>query len=205
MSDETTKEPAKVPDTNGAPPLVETTTAAPPPNGAPATPENTTAAPMPNATPEAVVPVTPPTTGTAATEFTPTVVAPPTGTTPPAPADPPPAPPIADLDVIPTEEDEGAHVVPGPIPEDDRVIPQAVETVTHDREGNAIPVEGVETKLYVRAHVNLPGWNLWAQIDGKDIPQGPSEGLIPNNEEGVHAVELGWAELIDAPEARDRH
>lgn len=201
MSDET-KQPAKAPDTNGAPP-VETTTAAPPPIGTPAVPETGTAA-----APEAVVAVPPP-TGTA-TEFAPTATAPPSGTSAPAPAAAPvaappvAAPPLADLDIIPTEEEEGANVVPGPIPEDDRVIPQAIETVTHDREGNPVPVEGVESQLYVQAHVNLPGWNLWAQVDGKDIPQGPSRGYIPNNEEGVHAVEIGFAELIDAPEARNR-
>ena len=102
------------------------------------------------------------------------------------------------------DDNEGAdQVAPAPtgdspsgvIDEENRVIPPTADPALYDGPPLAAYV-------YVRAHHNLPGWGLVAaRFDdaGNCLNSDESDGWIPNNEEGVHAVEIGFAALIDAP------
>ena len=108
------------------------------------------------------------------------------------------------------DDDEGGPVA-GVIPEDERVMPQIVETVITDEQGNRsyVDEELVAPWLYVEATRDLPGWDLWsvpaeAVTDFRTrqvtIPARTNRGWIPNDEEGANAIALGWARLIDVPE-----
>lgn len=107
-------------------------------------------------------------------------------------------------DVAPDEGKAG-----GIVDEGDRKVPQTAETVLHDEKGVVHERDDMAAYVWVRAHHNLPGWNLVAarydEVDedgkgvGDPVNADESDGWIPNNEEGVHAVELGFAEIIETP------
>lgn len=89
----------------------------------------------------------------------------------------------------------------GIIDEDDRVIPARVDPALTELE--------LAPWIFVRAHHNLPGWQnidgglLMAERRdrrGNVTNDRESMGFIPNNEEGVRAVELGFAELTAPPQ-----
>lgn len=107
----------------------------------------------------------------------------------------------ADDELVLDDEDEATDLDGTPVPKDDRVIPPTVESVIYDEQGVAKRDERVEPYVWARAHHNLPGFEQKAAEKGAR-PRGLNvgdAGWIPNDEEGVRAVELGWAELIDAP------
>lgn len=125
-------------------------------------------------------------------------------------------------DLVLDPEPEGAPEVapsePGIIPEEERVVPPTAETLVTTDRGEVVEAPNMPDYVYVRAAVNLPGWDLWAteveevRAEPAPPPDAPveeqpvvvaarkREGWIPNNEEGVRAVELGWAEIIEVPE-----
>lgn len=91
-----------------------------------------------------------------------------------------------------------------PIPKDDRVVPATVESVTHDNLGVAHENENVDPYVWVKAHHNLPGFEQPVPEDSEPgtRPRGlriGEQGWMPNDEEGVRAVELGFAEIVEPP------
>lgn len=137
--------------------------------------------------------------------------------TPPVPTLPDTQPEPATVPVVSTAPDDNADLVLGDdkgalpevaarpeelagiIPKEDRQIPPTLDPAIDDKP--------LPPYFYARATVNLPGFDLWAyEVDEELDDRGRvvvaahrTEGWVPNNEEGVHAVELGWAEIIDAP------
>lgn len=105
-------------------------------------------------------------------------------------------------------ETQGAPEVADPtgtatsvIDEADRVIPPTVDP--------SIDNATLESFVFVLAHHNLPAWNSVAggylqaaryDDGGALVNSDECHGWIPNNEEGVRAVELGFAELVEVPE-----
>ena len=87
------------------------------------------------------------------------------------------------------------------IPKEDRRIPATAETIITLENGEQIVNEDAEPFFWGRAHHNLPGF-LQPFVDGKP-PRGlmvGEAGWIPNNEEGVSAVSIGFVEIESAPE-----
>lgn len=106
-------------------------------------------------------------------------------------------------ELVIAEDDDLGGLDGKPIPKDDRVIPPTMEKVQYNDQGVALHDERVQPFVYARAHHNLPGFEQ-PVVHGEEgaRPRGlriGEEGWIPNNEEGVRAVELGFAELIDTP------
>lgn len=94
-----------------------------------------------------------------------------------------------------------ATVADGIIPEDDRNVPARVDPALTELE--------LAPFVFVRAHHNMPGWRnidggllMGVRRDrrGNVVNDHESLGWIPNNEEGVRAVELGFAELTAPPQ-----
>lgn len=105
-----------------------------------------------------------------------------------------------DDDLVIGDDDELGGLDGKPLPEEQRQIPPTVESVSHDDQGNAHRDERVESHVWAKAYHNLPGFEQPAAKGER--PKGlmiGESGWIPNDEEGVRAVELGFAELIDAP------
>lgn len=131
-----------------------------------------------------------------------------------------------DLDLGPDDHDQGAPDVATPeseagkvgaiADEKDRTIPEVAETKLHDAQGKAFDRTDMAAYVWARAYHNLPGFvqangvglvaARYEELDpetgkgvGDPVNVDESDGWIPNNEEGVHAVELGFAELIETP------
>lgn len=126
----------------------------------------------------------------------------------------PPAPPVS-MPVTSTSTPQGAPPVPDlkPPAGTTSIVNEPVVPTTVDP---SLTGETLAPWIYVRARHNLPAWKnteggilTAARFNGFDPDSGdpigdplnPDEcyGWVPNNEEGVHAVELGFVELADVP------
>lgn len=88
------------------------------------------------------------------------------------------------------------------IPKEDRQVPRTVETIVTEEDGSQHPLEGVEPYFWGRAHHNQPGFVQTFVREDEDRPRGlmiGESGWIPNNEEGVNAVTIGFVEVVEPP------
>lgn len=124
----------------------------------------------------------------------------------------------------------GTHDLPGsPISKKDRVVPRVAEKTLYNDDGTTSENKDIPPFFWGRAHHNLSGFEQPGRViqerqivgtdpvtleditEIKDVPvtdeAGRPRGLhvgeagwIPNTEEGVHAVEVGFVKVEEPPE-----
>ncbi len=98
---------------------------------------------------------------------------------------------------------EAVEDLPGTaIPKEERQIPRTVETIVTEEDGSQHPLEGIEPYFWGRAHHNLPGFMQPFVREGDEGPRGlmiGEAGWIPNTEEGVNAVAIGFVSVEEPP------
>lgn len=121
-----------------------------------------------------------------------------------------------DDDLIVSDDPGGVADLPGrAIPEKERVVPRVAEKMITQDDGTVVENDRIEPFFWGRAHHNLPGFEQPTRTarneetgkvepvtDEAGRPRGllvGEAGWIPNTEEGINAVAIGFVKVEEPP------